>query len=351
LCLCGEANLKNASLIILKKILHTIRSHEWWEYKIPPLLAIGYATALTGSAPLYIAALWMLFLLLSVMIGAIYVSIINDITDIDEDLASGKTNRMAKILPGKRWLFTAACLLLGVVFLYFFSNDFLSSLLYILPWISFSLYSFPPARLKKRGGWGVLADASGSHIFISLLMVASVSFHIGKKVDWLWFGVVGAWSLVYGLRGILTNQFADRENDLVAEVNTFATKTTAASFRTKAIGITLIEFCLFSVMLWKIALWLPLLFLLFYFFVLYARRKIFGYDIVTVFTPHDRGFQIWMADYYQFFWPVSLLVVAVPQPWTWLILLIHIILFPGKLILYFREFTIFFKRKTQKSVL
>ncbi|HWW42405.1 hypothetical protein, partial [Pedobacter sp.] len=78
----------------IKKI---IRSADWWEYKLPPLLAIGYATALKTPEPFLSLMPHLLFILFSIIIGAIYVSIINDITDIEIDQASGKKNKMANM--------------------------------------------------------------------------------------------------------------------------------------------------------------------------------------------------------------------------------------------------------------
>ena len=185
----------------MKNALRIIRSNEWWEYKLSPFLALGYATALYTSTPLYQLAPRLFLLLIAIIIGAIYVSVINDITDMEEDLAAGKKNRMAKIPGGLRWIIPSVCVTLGILFMLFFFKDSLSRLLYLLPWVAFSLYSFPPIRLKKRGLWGVFADACGSHLFVSLLIVADVSKFSGAEVNWFWFASFGVWSFFYGLRG------------------------------------------------------------------------------------------------------------------------------------------------------
>jgi UbiA prenyltransferase family protein len=328
----------------MRKILHIIRSHEWWEYKLPPLLAIGYATALSSSMPLYKAGLWLLFLLAAVMTGAIYVSIINDITDMEEDKASGKTNRMASVPAHLRWIFPAICLLIGLMFIYFLRSDHLSVLLYIMPWISFSLYSFPPARLKKRGALGIMADACGSHIFISLLMVSGVSFFTGILIDWIWFAAVGIWSAAYGLRGILTHQFADRENDLKVNLATYASKVNPESFKKQTILLLSIELIALAVMLWRIQLPITVIFMGLYFVVLIVRYKTFYYKIVAIITPKEEPFQLFMADYYQLFFPMALLFAAtITQPNAWVIFLVHIILFPQKIGLLIKDTIMIFK--------
>ncbi len=329
----------------MKKILQAIRSHEWWEYKLPPLLAIGYATSLSSAVPLYQTALWLLFLLAAIMVGAVYVSIINDITDMGEDAASGKPNRMASVPARIRWIFPSLCILAGLIFIYFLSSDKLSVLLYVLPWISFSLYSFPPARLKKRGMLGVLADAGGSHVFISLLMVSSVGFFSGIPIDWIWFSAVGIWAAAYGLRGILTHQFADRENDLKVNLATYASRANPYSFKKQTALILSLELIAFAVMLWRIHLPTTIIFGGLYAVLLLARYKIFDYKIVSIVIPKSHPYQIFMADYYQFFFPVSLLLAAtLVQPKAWMVLVAHLVLFPQKLVLILKELKMVLKK-------
>jgi hypothetical protein len=214
-----------------------------------------------------------------------------------------------------------------------------------MPWVSFSLYSFPPVRLKKRGVMGVIADACGSHIFISLLMVSSVSFFCGVTINWIWFAAVGTWAAAYGLRGILTHQFADRENDLKVNLTTYASSVDPYSFKTKTIFILLIELTAFAIMLWHIHLIITVIFLILYFLLLIARYKIFDYKIVAIITPKNHPFQILMADYYQLFFPLSLLLMAsLTQPYAWLVLVVHIILFPKKIMLIIKDVMMAIKR-------
>lgn len=315
------------------RALKLIRSHEWWAYKLPPLLAVGYATALSSSAvPLYKAAEWLIGVLLSVIIGAIYVSVINDITDIEEDRASGKANRMAGIPAGRRWIIPCVCVLLGLAAIRFLYTDGLSACLYILPWLSFSLYSFPPVRLKNRGALGVAADAAGSHLFITLLMVSTVSRFVGVEIDWIWFAAVGVWSFAYGIRGILWHQFMDRENDRKVRLRTYATEKDPEAFRTVPVFILLIELLALAVMLFRIDIPYTLLFLVLYLFLVFIRYKRRGYAVVIVLVPAGRPFQILMGDYYHLFLPLSLLVYAAfVQPWAWAVGVVHILLFPGKI--------------------
>jgi len=332
------------------KVFNIIRSQEWWAHKLPPLLAIGYATALMSTQLLYKVALWLVFLLSSLVVGAIYVSVINDITDLEEDIASGKSNRIQQVPPKFRWIIPAACVLLGIGFGYFIYPDLLSCLLYLLSWIVFSLYSIEPVRLKNRGILGVLADGCGSHVFTSLLMVSSVSYVTKQPINWIWFCSAGIWALCYGLRGILWHQFADRENDIKVNLNTYASKVAPQDFKNKGILLVALEIISLTVMLYEIDLAAPVIALVLYFILVYIRYDRYKNQLIIVMKTDDRPFQILMADYYQMLFPISLLVFAVSLNTVNLIILaIHVLLFPYVLWLALYDYVIyaaaiFFKR-------
>ena len=311
-------------------IFHMIRSNEWWYSKFPPLLAIGYATANMAGKPLYQLSFWLLFLLCALVAGAVYVSLINDITDLEEDLASGKPNRMEKIPARYRRLLPLACILPGLGTMYVLYPDTLSCLLYLLPWISFSLYSLPPFRLKTRGVWGVIADACGSHLFISLLMVSSISYMAGQPIDWIWFSGTGMWAFCYGLRGILFHQFTDRNYDLSIGLTTYASKIEPVNFKRPARLILMTELAALACMLYRISSVLPLAAFAVYLLLLLIRTRRFGYQAVIILAPEDRGIEIVMADYYQLFLPLSILLTSVWSDYkNSLVLIVFILLFPA----------------------
>jgi hypothetical protein len=332
------------------KVLNIIRSQEWWTYKLSPLLAIGYATALMSPVPLYKVALWLIFLLSSLVVGAVYVSVINDITDLDEDIASGKSNRIQQVPVRFRWLIPGACIILGLVFGYFMYPDRLSCLLYLLSWIVFSLYSIKPVRLKNRGILGVFADGCGAHVFTSLLMVSSITYVTDQPVNWIWFGATGVWALCYGLRGILWHQFSDRDNDMKVNLNTFASQITPEEFKPKVRIIFIVEIIAFACMLYELNFAITLIALVLYFVLVYIRYQRYNSQIIMVMKTKDRPFQIIMADYYQLFLPISLLLFSVSvDSMNVITLLVHVILFPYVLLRAVYDYliysaAIFFKR-------
>lgn len=324
------------------KVLNIIRSQEWWAHKLPPLLAIGYATVLMSPVPLYKVALWLIFLLSSLVVGAIYVSVINDITDLEEDIASGKSNRIQQVPVRFRWLIPAACILLGFGFGYFLYPDLLSCLLYLLSWIVFSLYSIKPVRLKNRGILGVLADGCGSHVFTSLLMISSVSYITNQSINWIWFGAAGIWALCYGLRGILWHQFTDRDNDIKVSLNTYASKIEPQDFKVKGRLLFALEISALAVMLYALNLAAPVIALGLYFVLVYIRYDRYKNQLIIVMKTDDRPFQILMADYYQMLFPISLLLFAATlNSLNLVILAVHILLFPYVLWLALYDYVIY----------
>lgn len=324
------------------KILNIIRSQEWWAHKLPPLLAVGYGTVLMSDVPLYSVALWLIFLLSSLVVGAIYVSVINDITDLEEDLASGKSNRIQQVPLKFRWVIPVVCLLIGLVFGYFLYPDVLSCLLYLLSWIVFSLYSIKPVRLKNRGILGVLADGCGSHVFTSLLMVSSMSYVTHQQINWIWFAAVGVWALCYGLRGILWHQFADRDNDIKVNLNTYASKIQPEDFKPRARILIIAELMALAIMLYQLALMTTIIALFAYFILVFIRYDRYKNQVIIVMKRNKKPFQIIMADYYQMLFPISLLILAsTMNSLNLIILVIHILLFPYILWLALYDYVIY----------
>jgi len=315
----------------LRTLYKTFRTQEWWAYKIPGVLAVGYATTIKVGASLEQVMPSILFALLSIVVGAIYVSTINDITDIEEDLNSGKDNRMAKLSARYRWMIPCFFAALGSYFTYLYLPDTLSATLYVLPWISFTLYSFKPVRLKQRGVWGVVADATGAHLFINMLMVSHVTYVSGQTVDVHWLTAVGVWSFLVGLRGILEHQFSDRKHDLIVRSTTFATSTTPQKFRRHERFIFIVELAALSAILSILSIKVLLIALLFYSLLSYLRHKILGYKAVIILN-NKRPSQILLLDFYQVVLPVTLLAyICWTESSAYLILALHVLLFPDRL--------------------
>lgn len=311
-------------------IFRIIRSADWWEYKIPTILGLGYATGLVIGMPLETLVRPLSLFLLLLLPGVIYVSLLNDLTDLKEDLASGKRNGMAALSPVLRCILLVSCLGAGLASMYILREDPLSRNLYLLSWIVFTLYSVPPVRLKKRGLAGVFCDAAGAHFFPSLLMVSYISHEYHHALPLVWVAGTGIWSLSYGLRGILWHQFLDRENDRKARLTTFATETDQDIFQKRSLGIVLIECLALALLLSLLRTPLVYLGLGVCLALTLARARFFQVPVIAIIAPAGATrYHILLSDYYQFFLPVSLLLSdAGSHPLSYGVLLIHLLLFP-----------------------
>lgn len=314
----------------MPKLSQTIRAFEWWEYKLSPLFATIYATAVVLNVSLF--SLWPLFCLalIALVPGAAYVSVVNDLTDLKDDQDSGKANR----LIGRSGIFIfavlAACILPGIVVAISWRDDLLLLFLYLGAWAAFSLYSIPPFRLKSRGLLGLLADASGAHLFPTLLVVTLVYRWIGAAIDPAWFTAVAFWSFSFGLRGIMWHQLSDLPHDKLIGLRTFAGRHKITSLHKLGNFIIFpIEIAAFSFMLWRLSSRFSFVFLGIYALLEFSRKKLWDTQLVIV-APKPR-YRILMLEYYEVFYPLApLLSSSLRHPRDVAILAVHFILFPRR---------------------
>ncbi len=250
-----------------------------------------------------------------------------------------------------RWLLPLACLSVGAAFIYFFYYpDLLSCIFYALPWIAFSMYSFPPFRLKNRGIWGVLADASGAHIFISLLMVSHLSYLSGQTMNYGWLTAVSVWATCGGLRGILWHQFTDRDNDIQSGIETFATSRNPASFKKVEWIIFTIELAALASMLLMLQSLFVYIAMLAYLLLMVFRYKMLKQRPIPILHNHST-YQILLLDFTDLFFPAALLLYAsIHQADTWIVLCAQLLFFPARWIIIIKYiYRILLKRPGHKT--
>jgi hypothetical protein len=331
------------------KVFKFTRHSEWWEYKLVPLLAISYSTMQVAHYPLDRIIFKLIFSLIAIIIGAVYVSVINDLTDIEEDLIAGKTNRLSSLKMLNRIIIVVACIAAGVACGFFIYPDRWSLFFYFMAWVVFSLYSIPPIRLKKRGVWGLLCDAMGAHLFPTLFLVATLTQYSDSTVSAFWYAAVGVWSLAYGLRGILWHQFYDRSNDIKSGTSTFASRISPQAFRLPELIIFTVEIAAFLVIFVDtLNIW-TLISLLLYITLVLIRTLSFHYKISLIIIPFGYPYQILMNDFYLVFFPLALLFTsAISGENEWIILCCHLLLFPRKTMLVIKDLMLFLRTKFLK---
>jgi len=306
-------------------ILGRFRADSWWEHKLSPILATIYATAALARIPF--TSLWpvVAIALCALIVCASYVSILNDLTDAKDDQASGKPNRWQGKPRNYPVLLLAACVAAGSGFLIIWRKDILLFSAYLLCWIAFTLYSVPPFRLKVRGIWGVLADASGAHLFPTLFAVLLVYHWCRTEAAAEWTVVVALWSFAAGIRGILWHQLQDAGNDRKIGLRTFACLHAQAAEKLGLLTF-LLELAAFLAMLWFTRNALAAIFLVFYALFVLIRRRILGIGLAV--SQPGSASRMAMQEYYIVLYSLAyLLTLSWQQPSTLWLLLFHCVLF------------------------
>lgn len=312
----------------LRRLAAPIRAGEWWEHKLAPVLALFYATALSLDAGIAALTPSILLLLAALIPGAAYVSIVNDLADRDDDRRAGKANRMARAPLGIACLAVGLPVAAGLAMAWHWRDDPMLVGCYLAAWASFTLYSVPPFRLKARGLAGLAADASGAHLFPTLVAVLLACRALGASPDPAWLAGVGLWAFAHGLRGILWHQLLDSAADEVGGVRTFVQRVPRA--QALALGRFVawpVELAALAFLLLKLGAAGPVVGLALYALLVRQRLRIFRMQAVIV-EPRPRHLLL-LNEYYALFLPLSLLAQSMlSRPADGLVLLAHLIVFP-----------------------
>ncbi|WP_305010583.1 UbiA family prenyltransferase [Hymenobacter mellowenesis] len=288
-------------------LLRMARASEWWAFKFAPILATAYATAAFAQVPLWPLLPRLLLLLLALTVGATYVSVLNDWTDRADDHAAGKPNRLAGQSPRVVAAMLAGCAAAGLwAGIYFWQVSPMSAGLYLGAWVAYSLYSLPPVRLKVRGGWGLLADMAGAHLFPQLLTAALVSQWAGAAALGWWLAAVGAWAVGCGLRNILWHQLGDAANDARAGVGTFVVRHGEPAGRRLAVAALVLEAVGLGLLLYLGRQPLAYLALVLYGSITYLRARVWQQPVVI--AQSRAGQHLLLNDYYEVYYPLALLL-------------------------------------------
>jgi len=304
------------------------RANEWWAFKFAPLLGTAYATAWVLGASSWALLPRLLLLLLALTVGATYVSLINDWTDRADDAASGQANRLAGKPGALVGALLAGCLGLGLAFgYYFWQLSPQCALLYLGAWVAYSLYSLPPARFKRRGLAGVLADAAGAHFFPQLLTAALVSAWAGRALPLGWLAAVGIWALACGLRNILGHQLGDAAADARSGVATFVQRRGVARARQVAVWLAFpAELLSLAALLALSHGLLPLALLLLYAGLEWFRYRVWSVPLAV--AELGPGRRLLLNEYYEVFYPLAFLLLQCRlHPADGLVLGLHGLLF------------------------
>lgn len=217
--------------------LGRVRFGNWWAHKIPPLLLVVYAELARRHAPLGASVAAVCVLLFCVACVAAYGHVVNDWNDIAEDERAGKANTMRDVHVGKRAALCVGFVAASFAVLAPLADAWPARIALAVNFLWPTLYSIPGVRLKERGVLGVLSDAAGSHITPTVFAFAVASVFAPGPANAVVFTVLLAWATALGVKGILYHMIADRANDELAGVETFA-----ASLDARGLSATLTRY-------------------------------------------------------------------------------------------------------------
>jgi 4-hydroxybenzoate polyprenyltransferase len=290
-----------------------VRAQAWWPTKFSWLCALAYATALLSQATLISSWPAVLLALAALVPAAAYAAVVNDVTDVSDDIASGKANRLHGRSMRFRRALLAACIVPGCIAAGFMRAEPLLLACYLGTWAAFSLYSIAPVRLKTRGFAGVLADAAGAHVFPTVFIIGATCRWLEVPLNPLWCGAAVLVSACYGVRGIVAHQVMDRENDVRGGVHTFVARHSA-----RFVGIVIyrfvfpLEVAALGLMLWQLSLWPPLVLLTAYVFARWWDGRALGEKLSLSFLddPAASRSAVTLYPYYNLYFPLAVLASA-----------------------------------------
>jgi hypothetical protein len=317
----------------MRKFLAAIRANDWWEYKFPPMVAIAYIIILDTPYTLFSLLPLLMACVGAVIVCAIYVSLLNDATDVAEDARAGKKNGMAAYHSAQRTILVLLPLIAGGCIIAVLGKPFFyASLFYAAAYIAFTLYSLPPFRFKKRGMAGIIADALGSQVFPTLFIAICFYQRTHQQIPVLSSAFLAIWLFCFGMRGILWHQLADKENDKTSGLVTIVQKINEVQLARLATGIVVVEITAFATYVLLNSLFSIIPGLLVYLVYNWLLQKCFQVEQVLV-SPKNKGYRIFLFEYYQVFLPLSVLIVCVyKNPVNITGLLLHCLLFPSNML-------------------
>lgn len=305
------------------KLAGDVRASEWWTYKIAPILASAYATAVVLEVSP--ASLWptLLLLLMALVALAAFASLINDICDLEEDRLGGKPNKLDGMPRRRLAALFGACSLSGIAATaWLLRYSPVTASVYVANWLVFVLYSIPPIRLKHRALLGVVAIALGEALLPHMLTVFVTAAAVSRQPPTVWAALVAVWSFAVGLRSILWHQLRDHEADRRAGVETLAVRWSPRLVERAGLWIVFpIELAVFLGILCELDLTVAWALLGVYAATESARRGLLNVTAVVVRpAPGDR---LVMFEFYDLFYPIASIAGSLSRdPANWILLFV-----------------------------
>jgi len=314
-----------------------LKAGAWWNYKIPPVLAVAYFALAAGARPPDVAnAMWSLALYMLAAIGiAGFGHLFTDAFDVAEDRTLRKPNLWAPLSSSARTALVAALLAASWLPWLGLPVGRTGFMLIGLQFVMFALYAMPPIRLKERGFWGIVADAIYGHMLPALITWYPFSILAHSLVpDWFPM-LLAVWALAVGIRHLLQHQAFHLESDLSANVRTYAVRNGRDATLALIVRILPFEMAAFIVLLGVIGQRQPIVAAGFGAYLIWQVVKLritspSSFDLRGAHSDADRPVRIGvvMSGFYErWLAPLILAGLSIGEPSYLLLLILHLILF------------------------
>jgi hypothetical protein len=316
-----------------------LKASGWWNYKIPPILAVAYYAV--ASAPhlpritttLAAIATYLIAAIGSAGFGHVYL----DAFDVGEDRFLGKPNLWDPLGAPARFVLVVFLLALAWLPWLVLPAGPVGLALVALEFAMFILYATPPVRLKERGFFGIIADALYAHMLPALLTWIVFSRFSGSVAP-RWFSIIlGAWALTVGMRHLLQHQVIQHESDQAAGSRTFSVlRGREATLRLMVRGVLPAEVAAFALLMTLMFRSAPLAAIGFGVYALWQIVKIrflwLGrFNVVGMLGDAERATiagTLIMSRYYEQWLPLLVLASLVIRDHTYIpLLIIHALVF------------------------
>lgn len=311
-------------------MLKLFRTNTWWNAVVPQVLGWIYLFA-TGRNVEQLFLLIFPFFVALISIS-VFGYLFNDLCDVKADSKAGKSNLLSSYSVTVRLMLVFIPLVLGCVAWYYVMAGVVANILFALQILALVLYSAPPIRLKERGMAGIIADAFYGHInpvFITIFWMVTIDSNSIWLISLLL--IVFVCTTLKGIRNILLHQIDDRRADRNAGVKTFVVRNGALGsliFINYLIPFEVLLALCFAVL---VSIAYPPFFVWTLMFFILTYLKFSGWKLRDL--PKRQlqfKFLYFLNDYYEAWVPVGfLLLLSAKQPQFFILLILHLVLFPG----------------------
>jgi 4-hydroxybenzoate polyprenyltransferase len=327
-----------------------VRSGQWWDHKVPPIIAAAALTLLAAPTLDGVELLVDLALFLIATVGiAAFGHVLNDLADIRTDALAGAPNQMAPLSVPARFGVLATTILAGLLPWIWLPRSSATIALLATEILLLTIYSLPPIRLKDRAAGGVLADALYAYV-VPVLLTVAVFTRLGGigGPGWMILAPVTLWALLMGLRGILWHQIGDLAHDRRAGVRTLATRI-GAERGGRLIGrMVVVEFAAAGASLVAIAqgtgqVWVVVFGAAYVAYRCFQMSVLWSEPFHPVALRHHSGRirflgYVILNEFVERWLPVAaLFVLALSEPIVWFVLVLHLLLFDNAVVEFLRR--------------